>query len=77
MLNTNSWISSFDLKKLTLEKVDILLRIVPTPQEAKTFQDYEGSGKPVDALSDDDKFMLSVSFCYIFIGWKKRAVWPS
>ncbi|KAI0214437.1 Formin-like protein [Lamellibrachia satsuma] len=53
-------INSLDLKTLSLERVEILLRIIPNDQEMKLYRDYERDKKPVDVLSEEDKFMISL-----------------
>ena len=50
-----------DLKTLSAELVEIILRVIPTDQEIKLYREYEADGKPVEVLADEDKFMLSVS----------------
>ena len=51
---------SLDLKTLSLERVEILQRIVPNDQEIKLYKEYERNKKPVEVLSDEDKFMINV-----------------
>ncbi|KAK2180878.1 hypothetical protein NP493_421g02041 [Ridgeia piscesae] len=53
-------INSLDLKTLSLEKVEILQRVIPNDQEIKLYRDYERDKKPIDILSDEDKFMISL-----------------
>jgi len=45
---------------LSLEWVEILLRIVPNEQEVKAYKEYEKDRKPIDQLADEDRFMMSV-----------------
>jgi len=52
---------SLDLKTLFLERVEILLRVVPNEQEVKAFKEYERDRKPLSLLSEEDRFMISVS----------------
>lgn len=54
---------------MLLEVVEILLRIVPNDQEVKAFREYEADRKPIEILSDEDKFMFSVSL------YKKMNSW--
>jgi len=59
--------TSLDLKTLYLERVEILLRIVPNEQELKAYREYERERKPTSLLSEEDRFMICVSiilFCY-------------
>ncbi|XP_035689519.1 formin-like protein 2 [Branchiostoma floridae] len=52
----------FDLNVLNVDQVDILIKFVPTEQEVKAFREYEvRDRKPVEKLSDEDKFMLQFS----------------
>ena len=57
---------SLDLTTLSSELVEIILRVVPSDAEIKLYRGYEADGKPVEVLADEDKFMLSVSCCYLF-----------
>ncbi len=52
---------SLDLKTLSLERVEILMRVVPNEKEVKAFREYEHEKKPMEVLSDEDKFMFAVS----------------
>ncbi|XP_076360922.1 formin-like protein isoform X2 [Tachypleus tridentatus] len=54
-------INALDLKTLTQEYVEILLRMVPNEKEVKAYREYEKQKKPVDDLTDEDKFLLSLS----------------
>ena len=54
-------INNLDLKTLSLEKVEILMRIIPNEQEVKAFREYERERKPLEVLSDEDKFVHNVS----------------
>ncbi|ESO06680.1 hypothetical protein HELRODRAFT_155739 [Helobdella robusta] len=51
-------INTIDLQKLTLERVEILIRVMPNEQETKLFKEYEKDKKPLDMLSDEDRFMI-------------------
>ena len=52
---------------LTLERVEILMRVIPNEQEVKDLKEYEKDRKPIEALSDEDRFMLNVSFVWLLI----------
>ena len=52
---------SLDLRALPAERVEILLKMAPTEQEQRLLTDYEAERKPIDALADEDKFVLAVS----------------
>ena len=54
-------INAFDLSTLATERVEILQRVLPNDKEVKAFKEYDAQHKPVDALSDEDKFLYSVS----------------
>ena len=41
-----------DVKTLSLDRVEILLRVSPNEQEVKAFKEYERERKPIDVLSD-------------------------
>jgi len=53
--------TSLDLKTLYLERVEILLRILPNDQELKAYREYERDRKPTALLSEEDRFMICVS----------------
>lgn len=54
-------INNFDLKLLPTERVEILQRILPNEKEVKAFREYEEQNKPLAVLSDEDRFLYSVS----------------
>ncbi|XP_022252041.1 formin-like protein CG32138 [Limulus polyphemus] len=54
-------ISALDLKALNQEYVEILLRMVPNDKEVKAYREYEKQKRPVDGLTDEDKFLLSLT----------------
>ena len=56
---------SLDLKTLSLERVEILLRVVPNEKEVKEFKQYERDRKSFEILSDEDKFIYSVRILLI------------
>ncbi|ELU17806.1 hypothetical protein CAPTEDRAFT_171809 [Capitella teleta] len=53
-------INSLNLQTLSLERVEILQRVMPNEQEVKAFKEYTRDHKPVEVLSDEDKFMMSL-----------------
>lgn len=54
-------INSMDLQKLTLERVEILMRVIPNEQEVKAFKEFEKEKKNLDSLADEDRFMINLS----------------
>ncbi|KAK6165836.1 hypothetical protein SNE40_022673 [Patella caerulea] len=54
-------IHGLDLKRISLDMVDILLTILPNDQEMKAYREYEKARKQIDLLSDEDKFMLQLA----------------
>ena len=58
---------SLDLKTLSLERVEILLRVVPNEKEVKEFKQYERDKKSFAILSDEDKFMYSVGILLVVL----------
>ncbi|XP_041631337.1 formin-like protein isoform X5 [Drosophila kikkawai] len=54
-------IHSLDLKKLSLENVELLQKMVPTDAEAKAYREYIGARKDQQLLTEEDKFMLQLS----------------
>ncbi|OWF39429.1 formin-like protein CG32138 isoform X3 [Mizuhopecten yessoensis] len=56
-------INSLDLKRLSLDMVDILLTIMPNDQEVKAYKQYERDRKPKERLTDEDRFMCM--FCKV------------
>uniref|UniRef100_A0A674EKW9 Formin-like 3 n=1 Tax=Salmo trutta TaxID=8032 RepID=A0A674EKW9_SALTR len=54
-------IQSFDLKALPVDFVECLMRFLPTEAEGKTMRQYERERRPLDALTDEDRFMLFFS----------------
>ncbi|CAG5120372.1 unnamed protein product, partial [Candidula unifasciata] len=53
-------INGLDIKKLSLDIVDIMLTILPNDQEMKAYKIFERDRRPVSVLSDEDKFMLQM-----------------
>ncbi|XP_061186189.1 formin-like protein isoform X5 [Saccostrea echinata] len=54
-------INAIDLKTLSLDMADILLTILPNDAEMKAYKQYEKDRRPLDRLSDEDRFMLQLS----------------
>ena len=54
-------INSLDLKKLSLENVEILQKMVPTDIEIKAYKEYIGDKKDQNLLTEEDKFMLQLT----------------
>uniref|UniRef100_A0A670YC52 Formin like 3 n=1 Tax=Pseudonaja textilis TaxID=8673 RepID=A0A670YC52_PSETE len=54
-------IHTFDLKTLPVDFVECLMRFLPTENEVKLLRQYEKERKPVEELSDEDRFMLHFS----------------
>ncbi|XP_048756129.2 formin-like protein isoform X3 [Ostrea edulis] len=54
-------INYIDLKTLSLDMADILLTILPNDAEVKAYKQYEKERRPLDRLSDEDRFMLQLS----------------
>lgn len=51
----------FDLKTLPVDFVECLMRFLPTENEVKLLRQYEKERKPLEELSDEDRFMLHFS----------------
>uniref|UniRef100_A0A803VR06 Formin like 2 n=1 Tax=Ficedula albicollis TaxID=59894 RepID=A0A803VR06_FICAL len=51
----------FDLKTLPVDFVECLMRFLPTENEVKVLRLYERERKPLENLSDEDRFMLQFS----------------
>ncbi|XP_037936531.1 formin-like protein isoform X2 [Teleopsis dalmanni] len=54
-------IHSLDLKKLSLENVELLQKMVPTDVEVKLYKEYIVERKDQNLLTEEDKFMLQFS----------------
>ncbi|KAL5290677.1 FMNL2 family protein [Megaselia abdita] len=54
-------INSLDLKKLSLENVELLQKMVPTDVETKAYKDFIAERKDQNQLTDEDKFMLQLA----------------
>ena len=62
-LNVNEVIfalNAFDLQKLSLDKVELLLNIIPKEQEVKLFKNYVKDKKDVQLLSSVDKYLMEL-----------------
>lgn len=51
----------FDLKTLPVDFVECLMRFLPTENEVKMLRLYERERKPLENLSDEDRFMMQFS----------------
>ncbi|XP_064815329.1 formin-like protein 2, partial [Oncorhynchus masou masou] len=51
----------FDMRTVRVDFVECLMRFLPTEGEVKMLRQYERDRKPVDTLSDEDRFMLQFS----------------
>uniref|UniRef100_A0A8C7U727 Formin-like 2a n=1 Tax=Oncorhynchus mykiss TaxID=8022 RepID=A0A8C7U727_ONCMY len=54
-------IQLFDLRTLSVDYVECLMRFLPTESEVKIMRQYEKERKPVEALTDEDRFMMHFS----------------
>uniref|UniRef100_A0A674BIN5 Formin-like 3 n=1 Tax=Salmo trutta TaxID=8032 RepID=A0A674BIN5_SALTR len=54
-------IQTFDLQALPVDFVECLMRFLPTEAEGKMMRQYERERRPLDALTDEDRFMLFFS----------------
>ena len=54
-------INSLDTNLLTLDYTEVLLRMIPQPEEVKAYREYERAGRPLEEMSDVDKFLLQIS----------------
>lgn len=53
--------SSFDLRTLPVDFVECLMRFQPTENEVKVLRQFEKERKPLDSLTDEDRFMMQFS----------------
>lgn len=51
----------FDLRTTRVDFVECLMRFLPTEAETKLLRQYERDRKPLEALSDEDRFMMQFS----------------
>ncbi|KAK1898496.1 Formin-like protein 3 [Dissostichus eleginoides] len=54
-------IEKFDLKALPVDFVECLMRFLPTETEVKLMRQYERERRPLDQLTEEDRFMLLFS----------------
>ncbi|KAL3978896.1 vomeronasal 2 receptor [Sarotherodon galilaeus] len=54
-------IQTFDLRTVRVDFVECLMRFLPTEAEVKLLRQYERDRKPLEALSDEDRFMMQFS----------------
>uniref|UniRef100_A0A8C5DAH2 Formin-like protein 2 n=1 Tax=Gouania willdenowi TaxID=441366 RepID=A0A8C5DAH2_GOUWI len=54
-------IHTFDLRTVRVDFVECLTRFLPTEAEVKMLRQYERDRKPLEALSDEDRFMMQFS----------------
>nr|XP_049693921.1 formin-like protein isoform X3 [Helicoverpa armigera] len=54
-------VNNLDLKQLPLESVEILQRMVPTEAEQKAYKEYVAEKKPVNQLTEEDKFLMQLT----------------
>ncbi|XP_071978606.1 formin-like protein 2 isoform X4 [Engystomops pustulosus] len=54
-------IQQFDLKTLPVDFVECLMRFMPTEAEVKLLRQYEREKKPLENISDEDRFMMQFS----------------
>ncbi|XP_062298251.1 formin-like protein 1 [Scomber scombrus] len=56
-----STIETYDRKALSLDFLELLERFIPTEYEMKLIHNYECEGRPLDELSEEDRFMVRFS----------------
>lgn len=56
-------VNRLEIDQLTLDSIEILLRMVPTPQEIKAYREYEDQrgSQALDCLTEEDKFLCQMS----------------
>uniref|UniRef100_A0A4W6G2G9 Formin-like 2b n=1 Tax=Lates calcarifer TaxID=8187 RepID=A0A4W6G2G9_LATCA len=54
-------IHTFDLRTVRVDFVECLMRFLPTEAEVKLLRQYERDRKPLESLSDEDRFMMQFS----------------
>lgn len=55
--------NQFDSSSMTIEQMEILLRMLPNPQEIQAYREYEREGRSISDMTDEDKFLLQISKC--------------
>lgn len=53
--------SRFDLRTLPVDFVECLMRFQPTENEIKVLRQFEKERKPLESLTDEDRFMMQFS----------------
>ncbi|MBN3273055.1 FMNL2 protein, partial [Polyodon spathula] len=53
--------TSFDLRTLPVDFVECLMRFLPTENEVKVLRQYEKERKPLESLTNEDRFMMQFS----------------
>lgn len=59
--NICSAIETYNQKALSLDFLELLERFIPTEYEMRLIGSYEGEGRPLDELSEEDRFMVRFS----------------
>ncbi|OTF74996.1 hypothetical protein BLA29_014699, partial [Euroglyphus maynei] len=54
-------IHSFDTNILSMDYTEVLLRMIPQPEEIKSYREYERQGRSIEEMNDVDKFLLQIS----------------
>lgn len=54
-------LSRFDLRTLPVDFVECLMRFQPTENEIKILRQFEKERKPLESLTDEDRFMMQFS----------------
>ncbi|XP_076616292.1 formin-like 1b isoform X1 [Chaetodon auriga] len=54
-------IETYNLRALSLDFLELLERFIPTEYEMKLIHNYEREGRPLDELSEEDRFMVRFS----------------
>lgn len=54
-------INSFDTNCLTGDYLEVLLRMIPNPEEVKAYREYERSGRSLEEMNEVDKFLFHLS----------------
>jgi len=54
-------INSLDFAVLKFDLIEVLQRMVPSEQEVKLYKEYVASKKNPDLLTEEDKFLLTLS----------------
>lgn len=52
---------SYNQEALNLDLLELLERFLPSEHERKLIQEYEGEGRPLDELGEEDRFMVHFS----------------